>query len=156
MGAGTDTLIVVRHAMAGVKLPDPVRDFARGLDEHGLHAAAALPARLLEHVTPTTIVSSPFRRCLQTVRPLAGRLALGIDRSDDLRASASLDATVELLHSLPDGALVCTHGEVITALFGPMNCEKAAFLVVERDGGLLSPTLYVGPPEPAARRLPVG
>ena len=149
-----DILIVLRHAVAGVKLPDPARDFTRGLDERGLATAEALPDSIRAHVAPAAIVSSPAQRCLQTVRPLSVRSGLPLGPSETLRASATRSEAIELLLALPDRSVVCTHGEVIEALFGAMACEKGAFLVLRRAGTVLRPMLYVGPPESERPGLP--
>jgi 8-oxo-(d)GTP phosphatase len=146
MAGKVETMIVLRHAFAGTKLEDPVLEAARGLDELGHATAEALVASIVEHVTPTAIVSSPLRRCLQTVHPLAASVGLEIDRADELRAFRPAEEVRDLLLSLPDGAVVCTHGEVIASLFGSMECEKGAFLVVRRSARLLRPARYVGPP----------
>ena len=156
MAGKVETMIVLRHAFAGRKLDDPVLEADRGLDELGHATAEALVGSIVEHVTPTAIVSSPLRRCLQTVQPLASRSDLGIDCADALRALRPADEVTDLLLSLPDGAVVCTHGEVIASLFGSMECEKGAFLVVRRSGRVLHPTRYVGPPAVALPRVGVG
>ena len=77
-------LIVLRHARAGPKLADAVRDFERPLDATGRAAAIALPDVLLDCCTPSTIVSSPFLRCTQTVAPLARRLGLNVEERHEL------------------------------------------------------------------------
>ncbi len=156
MAGRVDTLIVLRHAFAGAKLADPVLEDARGLGALGHAAAEALTGSIVAHVTPSAIVSSPLRRCIETVEPLAADIGVGIDCSDALRAFRPVADITDLLLSLPDGAVVCTHGEVITSLFGSLECEKGAFLVVRRSGRLLHPKLYVGPPTVTLPRVGVG
>ena len=82
-------LIVLRHARAGPKLADAVRDFERPLDATGRAAAIALPDVLLDCCTPSTIVSSPFLRCTQTVAPLARRLGLNVEERHELTPATS-------------------------------------------------------------------
>ncbi len=144
----SDTVVVLRHALAGAKLSDHDLDRERGLDGHGLATAGVLPAALLEHVVPATIVSSPYRRCLQTVEPLAAETGLGTETSDALLPDAAVADARRLLSHLPTGSIVCTHGELIKGLFG-VELEKGAFLLVHQEDGLLSPVRYFGPPEPA-------
>jgi 2,3-bisphosphoglycerate-dependent phosphoglycerate mutase len=72
-------IFLVRHAHS-----DYSPDEMRGLSESG-RAAALRVADLLacEHVA--MIVSSPYRRAVETVQPLADRLGVSIAIEDDLR-----------------------------------------------------------------------
>lgn len=73
------TLILIRHAHAHYN-PDPMRP----LSADGLREADALVARLAGQPI-ARIYSSPHRRAVQTVQPLADHLGLPIELVDDLR-----------------------------------------------------------------------
>ena len=142
-------LIVLRHARAGPKRADAVRDIERPLDATGRATAIALPDVVLDRCTPSTIVSSPFLRCTQTVAPLARRLGLNVEERHELTPATSALACAALLRSVPDRAIVCTHGELIKRLF-ELECEKGAFWIVRRENGELRPVDYVAHPAAVA------
>jgi 2,3-bisphosphoglycerate-dependent phosphoglycerate mutase len=72
------TLYLVRHCRAAGQAPEAP------LTEEGQVQARRL-ADFLARLAPDRIVSSPFRRAVQSVEPLAARLALPIDLDDRLR-----------------------------------------------------------------------
>lgn len=62
---------------------------------------------------PSRVLSSPYRRCVDTVRPLADELGLKVEEVDELAEGAGL-AALELVRSLHDSHVaLCTHGDVI-------------------------------------------
>ena len=71
-----DHFILLRHARAGRKLRDRSKDFTRRLDRRGEQVALLLPEAIVTYMHPGFILSSPFRRCVQTVEPLAEELGL--------------------------------------------------------------------------------
>jgi 2,3-bisphosphoglycerate-dependent phosphoglycerate mutase len=72
------TLYLVRHCQAAGQAPEAP------LTDQGLAQAERL-ADFLAPLAPERIVSSPFRRAVQSVEPLAARLGLPIDLDDRLR-----------------------------------------------------------------------
>lgn len=147
-------LILLRHALAGHKLAEPLLDVVRSLDRHGLTTATALPDAVLAHARPSRIVSSPFARCTETVRPLATLLGLDVEERDALRVDASPAERDALLRTVPEHTVLCTHGEVFEQLFeGVVACEKGGFWVVRRRAGGLVPLRYVPPPSAPVERL---
>jgi 8-oxo-dGTP diphosphatase len=150
--AAVDQIIVLRHARAGRKLADRSKDFKRGLDRTGREDALRLPRTIGAHLRPEAIVSSPFRRCVQTVEPLAGDLDLSIVEDERFAPGISEQSARQAFLEVPAGSVVSTHGEVIGCLFDErVKCAKGAFWVVERRSGKLSPSLYVGVPTRAQR-----
>ena len=141
-------LLLLRHALAGEKLPNRVQDFDRGLDEEGEAVAALLPNTVARHLIPAKIFSSPYRRCVDTVRPLARTLGLLIHEDERFAGSRSGSELRNALLRLPANAVVCTHGEIIERLFDDaITCDKGAFWIVERSGSdELAPALYVDVP----------
>jgi phosphohistidine phosphatase SixA len=140
-------MLLHRHASAGGRLDVPALDDARPLDRVGRADARRLPDVLVGHEL-TRIVSSPLRRCLDSVAPLARARGLEIEMSEDLGTDASGEATARLLRELPDTALVCTHREVIGRLFGgAIASEKGGTWILERTRAkLLLPVDYIAPP----------
>ena len=110
-----DELILLRHAHAGKRIPVPSGDFERGLVGGGKDVALQLPELITSLHRPSAILSSPFRRCVETVEPLAE--ALGLDVEEDRRFSPDTRAGVRAAFAeAPAGAVVCTRGEVISRL----------------------------------------
>jgi 2,3-bisphosphoglycerate-dependent phosphoglycerate mutase len=79
------TVLLVRHAAPVLPAVGdlPEVDNERGLTDDGRRAASRLASRL-ETLPITAIYSSPYRRAVETVEPLATRLGLGIRLHDDL------------------------------------------------------------------------
>lgn len=84
--------LLVRHASALDRGSWSGEDRQRPLDGRGRAQAHALPAHLATHgLAPVHLVSSPTRRCIDTLRPLAD--ALGLELHEDERF---VDATPSL------------------------------------------------------------
>jgi phosphohistidine phosphatase SixA len=164
--------ILVRHAHAGDKREWKGDDARRPLSERGRQQSEGLAHNLSGLYTPR-LISSPYVRCTQTLRPLAARSYRTIETSrllaPDARAS-DLDAF--LADPALEGAVLCTHGETLSglirrwrqrdgvtftvdsppadrALLGKNATEKgAAWIVVDDETGrsahYLRP-LHVGP-----------
>jgi len=77
-------LILVRHASPYLPTLGGPDDLHRGLTARGHAEAAALAERLAE-LAPVRVLSSPYLRAVQTVRPLADVLGLAVETHDDLR-----------------------------------------------------------------------
>lgn len=132
--------IVVRHASAGDRKDWKGDDRERPLDEKGTLQAEKL-VEVLEPYRVDRIVSSPFRRCLETVEPLARARGLEIERSEDLADGAGSARAKALLESLSGSAAVtCGHGEEIESLFG--KTKKGAAWVLDPT---LDPTELLKP-----------
>jgi phosphohistidine phosphatase SixA len=120
------SVILLRHASAGDRDEWHGDDRLRPLDKRGRKQAERLRDVLLAHDVKR-VLSSPYVRCTQTVAPLG----LDIEPDDRLAEGAPPKATLELLADL-DGAVACTHGDVIEALLG-RNLRKGGAVVL--DGG---------------------
>lgn len=122
------TSVLLRHASAGDRDDWDGDDRLRPLDAGGRRQAAAL-VELLSPLEVRRIVSSPYVRCVETVKPLA--LALGLEVEQDHRLAEGAGRTaLELL--LEDGLVGCTHGDVVEALLG-RGLKKGAAAVL-RNG----------------------
>jgi phosphohistidine phosphatase SixA len=144
-------MLLHRHASAGERVDDAALDDARPLDSLGRADARRLPG-VLAGLEITQLVSSPLRRCVESVRPLAEALGLELELSEELTPGAPLAATNELLGALKETTLVCTHREVIERLFGgAIACEKGGTWLLEREGSKLVPVEYLPPPSTVER-----
>ncbi|RZS89632.1 histidine phosphatase superfamily protein (branch 1) [Motilibacter rhizosphaerae] len=141
-------LILVRHAHAGDKRLWPFGDVDRPLSSRGQQQAEGL-ARQLGGLPVTRLVTSPYRRCRQTLAPLSEVLDLEPELSALLAPDAGLDEAEEmLLDTGADGSLFCTHGELLNGLLrrwradarvevpaAPDTTAKGGSWIVERSGG---------------------
>lgn len=81
------------------------------LTEAGVARAAEL-VRVLRAEGITHVFSTPFRRCTETARPLAGHFGLGIEEYDP----HALEAFAERLRSLPGRHVVVGHSNTTPRL----------------------------------------
>ncbi|GGS90685.1 NUDIX hydrolase [Planobispora rosea] len=141
----TTPLLLVRHGVAGSRQEWQGDDDLRPLDETGLAQAGVL-ADALAGYRPVELVSSPSRRCVQTLEPYAGRAGLTI-RHEPLLSETGYDphASLRLVtETLAAGrpAALCSHGKVLPALISGVvrrpadsHLRKGAFLVLHHAGG---------------------
>lgn len=152
-------MVVVRHGCAGRKEDWQGPDDERPLDAAGEEQARAL-AEALADLEVRRLLSSPARRCTDTLEPLASKLGLEIERMDLLGAKAAPGTLMELLAApSSSGAVLCTHGEAMAPLLewltthgcrpGPGSDDqllaKGTAWLVEMDGGGPVASRYVAP-----------
>ncbi len=108
-------LYLVRHAKAGSRADWMGADRLRPLTKGGVRQAEALAERLapLVAAADAELVSSPYLRCVQTIEPLATRLGRSVKLDERLAEDAGFAGALELLADLPDGSVLCSHGDVI-------------------------------------------
>ena len=114
-------------------------DHLRPLDAVGDQHAKAL-ARVLGAYPVRRLVSSPARRCIQTLQPLADEVSRAIEIWDDLGPDAGPSSLISWL-SNPDfaDAVVCTHGEVMSPLLRLIDRRRVAMTGPDLDRrGLLT------------------
>jgi len=137
-------LFLVRHAKAGSRSGWVGPDDARPLSKGGREQAEGMKRELAERPV-RRILSSPYVRCVETVQPLASKLGLTVEETDALAEGAHYAPAVELLASLPEDSVLCTHGDLIPAVIdalqrrgmaleGEPDYRKGATWVIERDG----------------------
>jgi broad specificity phosphatase PhoE len=153
-------LYLVRHAEAGDKQLWPSDDARRPITPFGeIQSRALVPA--LAEFPIGRVVSSPTARCVQTVEPLARIRGLRVETDPDLAVDASPAAVAELVARLSrDAAVLCTHGEVISAYLGgllanglppppgPVRWQKGSVWVLDGPGSEPTAARYL-PPTPA-------
>jgi len=147
---------LIRHAKAGSRHDFDGPDRDRPLTAPGRLQAAAI-ADHLNRQPIVRLVSSPYVRCRQTIEPLASQLGLPVEEAGALAEGGSFTAVVDLLASLPDQVVLCSHGDVIpeviaalerrgTVIDGDPDWRKGAMWIIERDGDKLARAHAVAPP----------
>lgn len=155
--SGTQTLFVVRHAVAADRHQWSGPDGERPLTPEGEGQAARL-ADLLGGEGIRLVASSPALRCRQTVAPLAERIGEPVSVFDGLQEGVDAADMVRSLVGLRRPAVAgCTHGDVLEGLLellarddllpaGRPRCKKGSTWVLGvRDGDIRS-ARYLPPP----------
>jgi 8-oxo-dGTP diphosphatase len=123
-------LLLVRHASAGDRHAWEGDDRERPLDERGRKRAEELVTRL-ERQPIEAILSSPARRCVETIEPLARDRGLAIELRPELGEELQATEGVALVRSLAGReVVVCGHGGLEQALPDPPKWKKGAVIVV--------------------------
>lgn len=136
------TLYFVRHAKAGDRGSWDGDDFHRPLSTAGWKQANRLADRL-SLLDVSVLVSSPYVRCMQTLEPLGDRLGREVVADERLTEGAPFEGSLELLDEVPDGAVLCSHGDVIPETIDALvrrglevrsvpDWRKASVWVIER------------------------
>jgi len=106
-------IYLVRHGKAGSRHDWKPPDRERPLSKRGWRQAEGL-VDLLGERGVEKVVSSPFVRCVDTVRPLADTLGLGVETAGELAEGASSAEVLKLVRRLaPTTAVLCSHGDVV-------------------------------------------
>jgi 8-oxo-dGTP diphosphatase len=142
--ARADTIYLVRHAKAGERRLWTEDDVARPLSKKGWRQSKAVAKRLAAHGA-TSLYSSSYVRCIQTLEPLSD--LLGKDVQTDLRLfeDQPFEPVLEMLTQVEDGAVLCSHGDIIPATIQalqrrgmvietPADWGKASVWVLRRKG----------------------
>ena len=150
-------VLLVRHAHAGSRREWQGPDVDRPLSAKGRRQADGLVATVAAHA-PQRILSSPYRRCLETVAPLAAELGLAVEATPALAEGSNLDA-VALVRALADEKVaLCTHGDVIPEVLVALADEdrvdlgsrprqqKGSTWVLEGAAGHFTRASYLPPP----------
>lgn len=114
----TEPVIVQRHAAALSRAKWRKGEQTRPLNSKGRRQAAALPP-LISAYAPSSVVTSPWKRCVATVEPFARAGGMDIDTKDSLteaghekrpsRAAAVVDRVLRSARA----TVVCTHRPVL-------------------------------------------
>lgn len=124
-------LHLVRHAKAGDRSEWDGPDDLRPLSGKGRGQADAL-ARELGERPIKRILSSRYRRCTQTVEPLAALLGLDVETHPALAEEAAIEDTWKLLEELAGNEVVlCTHGNLVGPILDRLH-RRGVELVTER------------------------
>jgi 8-oxo-dGTP diphosphatase len=154
----TGRLRLFRHGQAGDRDRWAGEDLDRPLTEKGRGQAAAI-AKSLDRAEIDRIVSSPYRRCLESVEPLAALIGADIEVDDRLAETRSLEPALDLVGSLVGyNAVLCSHGDIIPtvlkrlrkqglSLGSGLYCSKGSIWEVDVDGGKYTVARYLPPPK---------
>lgn len=139
------TLVVVRHAHRTKELGQGADN---GLSEKGREQArrvAELFKRRFESEDKPRLISSPKKRCRETLEPLADRLGIAVEIDPILDEGEQVEKRVRELVSRwksgPDPLLViCSHGDVIPLLLellvgAELELKKGAWAQVDLEHG---------------------
>ena len=125
-------ILLIRHGRAGKRSAWAGDDRLRPLDTKGRRQAASLPG-LLAGFGIERVLSSPFRRCVETVEPLAAELHLDVEQRAELAEGADAVDVGRLLNEAGGTTVaLCTHGDVIAEVIGAgRKAEKGSVWVIE-------------------------
>jgi 8-oxo-dGTP diphosphatase len=150
------TIFLVRHAKAGSRDRWEGDDDVRPLSGKGREQARLIGDRLAGEGV-NALFSSPFVRCVQTLEPLGERCDLDVVHEPRLAEDTPFECVLELLAEVPDGAVLCSHGDVIPATMaalerrgcrieGEADWRKATVWRLERDAAGDFVSASVSPP----------
>lgn len=149
-------VLLVRHAVAVARKGWSGPDDLRPLDGRGTAQARALVDQLAPYRLER-LVSSPTRRCVDTLAPLARARGLDVEEAEAL-AEGSYDEALALVRKVAREAVaLCSHGDVLPAVLtalaadgavlpGPTKPKKGATWVLEADAGRIVRGAYLPPP----------
>lgn len=119
-------IYVVRHAKAGRRQLWAGLDADRPLTRRGRRQARRLVERF-RGLEISSVVSSPYARCVQTVEPLASSRGLAVQVAAPLAEGAEVADAVAFVRGLGDEPVVlCGHGREIAAVVAMLEMEGAA------------------------------
>jgi phosphohistidine phosphatase SixA len=116
-------LLLVRHGHAGRRSAYQGDDRARPLSRRGLVQADAL-IPLLRGYRPQRILSSPYVRCCETIRPVAEALVLPVESVDELAEGNGAGAVRLMERMAGESAVLCTHGDVALEVLDTLAGES--------------------------------
>lgn len=142
-------IFLVRHAKAGHRSPEFPDDRLRPLTASGWAQADALAVSLSAALKAAgldgQLFSSPYVRCVQSLEPLARLIGGDVISEQRLAEGEPFVAMLELMKESPDGAVFCSHGDMIPeamAAFERRGCvitstpnwKKGSVWILERNG----------------------
>lgn len=110
--SSSDVIYLVRHAKAGERRVWEGEDEARPLSKYGWKQSEAIAKRLAAKGA-TSLHSSPYVRCMQTLEPLAERLGVEVEADQRLFEGEPFEPVLELLGEVGTGAVLCSHGDIV-------------------------------------------
>lgn len=155
--AGEATSYLVRHGKCGSRSNWTEDDRLRPLSKAGRRQAEAL-VKAFRGLEVGRAISSPYVRCVQTIRPLALDRGLPVETTEALAEGAPTDRVLALLEETTQvPTVLCTHGDVVpavvlhlaergAALDGERDWKKGSVWALERRDGLVVRARYLPPP----------
>ena len=141
----TVPIIIQRHGAAVSRAKWRKGEESRPLNSKGKKQAQALPA-LLDAFDPASVVSSPWRRCLATVEPLAKVEGLKVRTKDQLTEEAHTAhpsrtaAVIDRVLREARPTVVCTHRPVLPTVIDSVRAvaQQGAALELPREDPFLA------------------
>lgn len=155
--SGEATAYLVRHGKCGSRSQWTEDDRLRPLSKAGRRQAEAL-VRAFRGLDVARAISSPYVRCVQTIRPLALDRGLPVETTEVLAEGAPPEQALALLEeTMHTPAVLCTHGDVVPAvvlhlaergaqLDGERDWKKGSVWALERRDGRVVRARYLPPP----------
>lgn len=151
-----DLIYLVRHAKAGERRVWDGDDEARPLSKYGWKQSQAI-ARRLGSKRASSLYSSPYVRCMQTLEPLAERLGVDIQPEQRLHEGEPFEPVLDLLVEVPTAAVLCSHGDIIPEVIQalarrgmvvetPPDWRKGSIWVLKRKGDRITKGKVWPPP----------
>lgn len=155
-------MYLVRHAQAGSRANWSGDDTRRPLTAYGRHQAADLVGTFAD-CELTSIYSSPYLRCVESVAPLCARRSIPPSIVDALEEGPA-DRAIDLLEAnLAEDVMFCSHGDVLPDLLAYLarkhglslgekpKCQKGSIWIIESDPALkcFTSAVYIPPPHRA-------
>lgn len=150
-------LYLVRHSKAGERRLWDGDDVDRPLSKKGWKQSELIGKRLAK-LDPAQLVSSPYVRCIQTLEPLGSMIDTSVTTEQRLCEDEPFEPVLDLLQELPDGSVMCTHGDIIPAtvqalarrgmkMNTPPDWRKSAVWVLKRNkkGDVVHATVWPPP-----------
>ena len=153
------SILIIRHASAGARgSMGPDADMDRPLDALGLEQSQVLADQLCSRDI-SQLLTSPARRCQQTLEPLADKTGLEIeDHPALLEGQSALSAEMLVRDLARDGttAALCSHGDIIPDLIqvlarqgmtivGPRSWAKGSTWELRTKGSDIVQAEFLGP-----------
>lgn len=110
--SSADVIYLVRHAKAGERRVWDGDDETRPLSKFGWKQSEAIAKRLAARGA-TSLYSSPYVRCMQTLEPLGKRLGVDVQADRRLYEGEPFEPVLELLSEVPTGSVLCSHGDIV-------------------------------------------
>jgi 8-oxo-dGTP diphosphatase len=148
-------LLLIRHAKAEERSGWAEDDRLRPLTNKGRRQAEAI-AEALASDGATRIASSPYVRCVLTVRPLALALGLPVEAREELAEGGNAEDVWAWASGLKEPTVICSHGDLIPAMIqlaeregaelpATRECRKGSVWRLERRAGLVVSATYLPP-----------
>jgi phosphohistidine phosphatase SixA len=130
-------LLLVRHASAGSRSDWEADDRERPLDDRGIEQAKRL-VECLGDFPVERILTSPYRRCVETVGPLAAARDVQPELCPELGEDRQMAEGVALVRALAGAdVVVCGHGGLQEAVRDPPRWRKGSTFVVDPELNVL-------------------
>jgi 8-oxo-(d)GTP phosphatase len=123
-------LFLVRHAQAGSRQefqgPD---DTIRPLTGRGRHQAADIAGIVKDMAAglPTTVLTSPYRRCIETIAPFSAAIAQPYVIDERLAEGPTEPACVFVREVAPllqtQAIVLCSHGDILPKILETLHYE---------------------------------